>query len=98
MPIVQEWNNDHCEDNSSQIIEIDQNEESDDDDCIADNPVKKITASEAIEIIDKALQWAGEAMVDQSDMNTLRRLREKAVFQLLEKKKQQKKITDFFNG
>lgn len=96
--MVQEWNNDPCVDDTTEIHEIGQNEESDDDDCIADDPVKKIPASEAIEIFNKALQWAGDEMVDQSDMSVLRRLREKAVFQLLEKKKQQKKITDFFNA
>lgn len=36
-------------------------------------------------------------MVDQSDMSVLRRLREKAVFQLLERKKQQKKIMNKSN-
>ncbi|XP_039955883.1 uncharacterized protein LOC120771765 isoform X2 [Bactrocera tryoni] len=71
-----------------------------DDPCVDDTteiPIKKIAASEAVEIFNKALQWAGDAMVDQSDMSVLRRLREKAVFQLLERKNQQKKITDFFN-
>lgn len=89
--MVQEWNYNPCVDDTTEIHEIGQNEESDDNDCIADDPVKKIAVSEAVEIFNKALQWA-------SDMRVLRRLREKAVFQLLEKKKQQKKITDFFNA
>ncbi|XP_037827591.1 jerky protein homolog-like isoform X2 [Lucilia sericata] len=96
LPMVQEWNNDTCVNDTTEIHEIVQNEESDDDDCT--DPVKKVAASEAIEIFNKALQWAGDATVDQSDMSVLRRLREKAIFQLLEKKKQQKKITDFFNA
>ncbi|XP_049302193.1 uncharacterized protein LOC125775589 [Bactrocera dorsalis] len=94
LPMVREWNDDPCVDDTTEIYEI---EESDDDDCIAEDPIKKIAASEAVEIFNKALQWAGDAMVDQSDMSVLSRLREKAVFQLLERKKQQKKISDLFN-
>lgn len=40
--------------------------------------------------------WAGHEDVDQNDMSVLRRLREKAVLQVLEKQKIQKKMTDFF--
>ncbi|XP_049311544.1 uncharacterized protein LOC125778367 [Bactrocera dorsalis] len=96
LPMVREWNDDPCVDDTTEIYEI---EESDDDDCIAEDPIKKIAASEVVEIIiiNKALQWAGDAMVDQSNMSVLRRLKEKAVFQLLERKKQQKKISDLFN-
>ncbi|XP_050322584.1 LOW QUALITY PROTEIN: jerky protein homolog-like [Bactrocera neohumeralis] len=100
LPMIREWNDDPCVDDATEIhkiTEIHEIEESDDDDCIAEDPIKKIAASVAVEIFNKALQWAGDAMVDQSDMSVLRRLREKAVFQLLERKNQQKKITDFFN-
>ena len=91
--MVREWNNDTCVDDIHEIV---QNEGNDDNDCIVNDSVKEIAASEAIEIFKKDLPWAGDATVDQSDMSMLRR--KKAVFPLLEKKKRQKNITDFFNS
>ena len=58
-------------------------------------PAKRINASDAIDIFNKALEWAGDEGVDQSDVNVLRRLREKTVFQLLENKNQQNKLLIF---
>lgn len=43
---------------NSEILEIEQNGESDDNDCIADDLVKTADASEAIEIFKKVLQNA----------------------------------------
>ncbi|XP_053960009.1 jerky protein homolog-like [Anastrepha ludens] len=57
---------------------------------------KTIKPNEAVEIFNRALDWAQCEIVEQNDLNVLRRLREKALLQVLERKKQQKKITDFF--
>lgn len=71
------------------------NDESNDDDYISEAR-EKIKPSEAIQIFNKAVQWASHEGVDQRDMNVLKRLREKAVIQFIEKQKTQKKMTDFF--
>lgn len=63
----------------------------DDNDYDVDENLQTVKPSEAIEIFNRALDWAGCENVAQDDLNVLRRLREKAVFQLLETKKQQKK-------
>ncbi|XP_037959124.1 jerky protein homolog-like [Teleopsis dalmanni] len=89
---VKEWNEDIDEDNAHDDIG---HEDEPDEDCISEASVK-IIPSEAVEIFNKAIQWASHEGVDQKDMNVLRRLRENAVFQVLERKKTQKKMTDFF--
>lgn len=69
--------------------------ESDDD--ILELPKERIKPNEAVEIFNKALQWAEDEMICQSDISVLRKLKEKAVRSLLQKKKTQKQMTDFFH-
>ncbi|XP_067635258.1 uncharacterized protein [Eurosta solidaginis] len=89
---VREWNDDAIECNDNEIEEI-----SDDDGDCSVEAEKTITSKEATDMFNKTLQWAKIEMVDKSDLNVLKKLREKAVFKMLEKKKQQKRITDFFS-
>lgn len=83
-------------DNVSNSCEIEELEVLDDEENDLDTNVQTIKPSEAVEILNRALDWAQCENVEQNDLNVLRRLREKALFQVLERKKQQKKITDFF--
>uniref|UniRef100_A0A034WUX8 Jerky protein homolog-like n=1 Tax=Bactrocera dorsalis TaxID=27457 RepID=A0A034WUX8_BACDO len=87
---VREWNEDAIEFNENEIQEI-----SDEDDYTVESQ-KTITAREAIDIFNNALKWAESEMVEQKEINVLKNLREKAVFKVVEQKKQQKRITDFF--
>lgn len=61
-----------------------------------EEPKRTIKAGEAVDIFNKALDWAEGEMVEQRVLNVLRDLREKAVLKVLDQKKRQKKITDFF--
>ncbi|XP_067635294.1 uncharacterized protein [Eurosta solidaginis] len=88
---VREWNDDAIECNDNEIEEI-----SDDDGDCSVEAEKTITSKEAIDMFNKTLEWAEIEMVDKSDLNVLKKLREKAVFKILVQKKQQKGITDFF--
>ncbi|XP_067629302.1 jerky protein homolog-like isoform X2 [Eurosta solidaginis] len=88
---VREWNDDAIECNDNEIEEI-----SDDNGDCSVEAEKTITSKEAIDIFNKTLEWAEIEMVDKSDLNVLKKLREKAVFKMLEQKKQKKRITDFF--
>lgn len=92
---MEEWNNNPIE-NSTECDEFEIQEEHDDDDCILEEPEIKIKAKEAVEVFDKALKWAEREMVDQSDIRVLRKLKEMAIFKMIDQKKYQKKITDFF--
>ncbi|XP_039968733.1 jerky protein homolog-like [Bactrocera tryoni] len=92
LPGVHEWNEVIEDDNAN-----DEHEEEDDSDEGSVSEVEeKIKRTEAVEIFNKAIRWAGHEDVDPNDINVLRRLREKAVLQLLETQKIQKKLTDFF--
>lgn len=92
------WNDDPFADVPSEIHKVELEEQTDFEDVIPtiEVAVNKIDANEAVEVFDKALEWAGQECIDQVDVNVLRRLREKAIFQTLENKRKQKKITDFF--
>lgn len=68
----------------------------DDNDLDMSTNVQTIKPNEAVEIFNRALDWAQCENVEQNDLKVLRLLREKALLQVLERKKQQKKITDFF--
>lgn len=96
MPSIEEWNQDILLDDVTGSGPNEELEVSDDDAYDVHENLQTVKPSEAIEIFNRALDWAGCENVSQDDLNVLRRLREKAVFQLLERKKQQKKITDFF--
>ncbi|XP_054087866.1 jerky protein homolog-like [Zeugodacus cucurbitae] len=89
---LHEWNEDIEDDNAN-----DEHEEEDDSDKGSVSEVEeKIKRTEAVEIFNKAIRWAGHEDVDPNDVNVLRRLREKAVLQPLETQKIQKRMTDFF--
>lgn len=96
MPSIEEWNQDILLDDVTGSGPNEELEVSDDDAYDVHENLQTVKPSEAIEIFNRGLDWAGCENVSQDDLNVLRRLREKAVFQLLERKKQQKKITDFF--
>ncbi|XP_028901647.2 tigger transposable element-derived protein 6-like [Zeugodacus cucurbitae] len=92
LPGVHDWNEDIEDDNAN-----DEHEEDDDSDEGSVSEVEeKIMRTEAVEIFNKAIRWAGHENVDPNDVNVLRHLREKAVLQPLETHKIQKRITDFF--
>ncbi|XP_050325952.1 uncharacterized protein LOC126756729 [Bactrocera neohumeralis] len=92
LPGVHEWNEDIEDDNAN-----DEHEEEDHSDEGSVSEVEeKIKRTEAVEIFNKAIRWAGHEDVDANDVNVLRRLREKAVLQLLETQKIQKRMTNFF--
>lgn len=88
---VKEWNEDNIECNENEMEE----ELSDEDDYV-EEPKRTIKSMEAVELFNKALEWAESEMVDQRDLSVLRQLRERAVLKVIQQKKQQKKITDFF--
>lgn len=69
--------------------------ESDDD--ALELPKERIKPTEAVEVFTKALQWAEDEMICQSDISVLRNLKEKAVRSLVQKNKTQKQMTDFFH-
>ncbi|XP_036346760.1 tigger transposable element-derived protein 2-like [Rhagoletis pomonella] len=96
VPSIEEWNQDILFDDVTGSGPNEELEVSDDDAYDVHENLQTVKPSEAIEIFNRALDWAGCENVSQDDLNLLRRLRVKAVFQLLERKKQQKKITDFF--
>ncbi|XP_036325426.1 tigger transposable element-derived protein 2-like [Rhagoletis pomonella] len=96
VPSIEEWNQDILLDDVTGSGPNEELEVSDDDAYDVHENLQTVKPSEAIEIFNRALDWAGCENVSQDDLNLLRRLRVKAVFQLLERKKQQKKITDFF--
>ncbi|XP_067617374.1 jerky protein homolog-like [Eurosta solidaginis] len=85
-----EWSDDAIECNDNEIGEI----SDDDGDCSVEAD-KTITSKEAIDMFNKILEWAEIEMVNKSDLNVLKKLREKEVFKMLEQKKQQKRITNF---
>lgn len=93
---IREWNEDHQEDIVAEGTDIISDEESDGG-GILEVPNEKIKPNEAVEIFNKALEWAEGEMICQNDISVLRRLREKAVHSLLEKNKTQKRMTDFFH-
>lgn len=93
---IHKWNEDEEDHNVAQSTNIISDEESDDD-GVLELPKEKIKPNEAISIFNKALEWAEGELVSQNDISVLRRLREKAVRMLLEKKKMQKQMTDFFH-
>ncbi|XP_039969779.1 uncharacterized protein LOC126764925 [Bactrocera neohumeralis] len=83
LPGVHEWNENIEDDNAN-----DEHEEEDDSDEGSVSEVEeKIKRTEAVEIFNKAIRWAGHEDVDPNVVNVLRRLREKAVLQLLETQK-----------
>ncbi|XP_039964097.1 jerky protein homolog isoform X2 [Bactrocera tryoni] len=92
LPDVHEWNEDIEDDNANEEHE----KEHDSDEGSVSEVEEKIKRTEAVEIFKKAIRWAGHEDVDPNDVNVLRRLREKAVLQLLETQKIQKRMTDFF--
>ncbi|XP_017481059.1 PREDICTED: jerky protein homolog-like [Rhagoletis zephyria] len=96
VPSIEEWNQDILFDDVTGSGPNEELEVSDDDAYDVHENLQTVKPSEAIEIFNRALDWAGCENVSQDDLNVLRRLMEKAVFQLSERKKQQKKITDFF--
>lgn len=62
----------------------------DNDDCDVHKNVQSINSSEAIEIFNRALDWAGFENNEQNDLKVLKRLRENVLFQLLKRKKNRK--------
>ena len=88
---IKEWNQDAIECNDNEIEE----EISDEDDYV-EEPKKTTEAREAVDIFNNALEWAESEMVEQRVLNVLRELRERAVLKVLQIKKEQKRITDFF--
>ena len=47
--------------------------------------------NEVVALFNRTLEWAENECIYQKDINVLRRLREKILLQILEKRKQQKK-------
>ncbi|XP_053969710.1 uncharacterized protein LOC128871731 [Anastrepha ludens] len=92
LPAIHEWNEDTEEGNA----DADHQQKGESDDDTVSEQLEKIKPTEADEIFNKALIWADHEDVDQNDKSVLRRLREKAVLQVLEKQKIQAKITDVF--
>ncbi|XP_053960409.1 uncharacterized protein LOC128864681 [Anastrepha ludens] len=92
LPAIHKWNEDIDKGNADD----DHKQEDESDDDSVPEQLEKIKPTEAVEIFNKALIWATHEDVDQNDMSVLRRLREKAVLQVLEKQMIQTKMTDFF--
>ncbi|XP_037816158.1 jerky protein homolog-like [Lucilia sericata] len=94
---IRDWINNPCED----VTPFDENylneESDDDDDCFIEAPENNIKAKEAVEILNKAVQWAEFQTVDQTDIKVLKKIRELPVNKLVEQKKKQKIITDYFH-
>ncbi|XP_055910863.1 jerky protein homolog-like [Eupeodes corollae] len=62
---------------------------SDEDEIDEPENQTKITASEAIQIFDKGIEWAEENTSDYSDILVLKKMRERAVLKVLANKKKQ---------
>ncbi|XP_037822632.1 uncharacterized protein LOC119611203 [Lucilia sericata] len=54
------------------------------DHCFIEAPENNIKAKEAVEIFNKAVQWAEFQTVDQTDIKVLKKIRELAVNKLVE--------------
>ena len=81
---------DHFEDDLNENCEIEV-EVGTKNDLKLEIPSKKVEANEAVAVFNKALEWAESECIDQNGINVFRRLRKKALLQILEKRKQQKK-------
>ncbi|XP_054746163.1 uncharacterized protein LOC129250572 [Anastrepha obliqua] len=77
LPAIHEWNEGIEEGNA----DGDHQQEDESDDHSVSEQLDKIKPTEAVDIFNKALIWAGHEDVDQNDMSVLRRLREKAGIQ-----------------
>lgn len=92
---IHEWTEDLP--NATEMNDVLTSDESESEDSIVERAHTRIEPSEAIDIFNKALEWAEDENISPNDISVLKRLREKAVFSNLQKKKIQKKITHFFH-
>ena len=95
MDDIREWNKDKSDDVIVDITEIGSEIDSEAD--ISEASHDRIKPKDAVELINKIIQWAEDEIVGPNDISVLRRLREKAVLKVLETRAQQKNITDYFS-
>lgn len=67
-------------------------------DDINENFKTEVETNEALTMFNIELEQVENEYIDQNDINVIRRLREKALLRILQKRKQQKKQNRFFNN
>ncbi|XP_050337853.1 jerky protein homolog-like [Bactrocera neohumeralis] len=86
---INEWTEDFP--NSTETNEVLISDESESEDSNLERLHARIEPSEAINIFNKALEWAEDENISPTDISVLKCLREKAVFSNLQKRKSKKR-------
>lgn len=94
MEEINNWNEDRV---LNEVEPIESSDSEDEATSIFENePEEQVTSLEAVNLFNKAIIWATNNQVSPNKINVLQSLLEKAVVDIISKKKVQTKITSYF--
>lgn len=94
MEEINNWNEDRV---LNEVEPIESSDSEDEATSISENePEEQVTSLEAVNLFNKAIIWATNNQVSPNKINVLQSLLEKAVVDIISKKKVQTKITSYF--